>query len=269
MSSVVGIDQLQSIKIRLDFCGKKALVTGAAGGIGRSTSAAIAELGADVALVDINVEAAKTNADYLSRKYGVKAIAVQADVSDPSGVKEMMAAILREFGSVDLVHSNAGVIVSGDNGDLPYEKWKRLLDINLNGMFLVNQAVALWMRDNKRTGAVVNTASMSGHIINRTKNRHMVAYAASKAGVAHLTKGFAADFAKAGIRFNSISPGYMLSGIHDAIPQELLDVLAQDVPLGRFGTMDEIGGAVVFLLSDLATYITGADLLVDGGYTIW
>ena len=269
MSTVIPITELLPVKSRFSLEGRKALVTGAAGGIGRSVSSTLAELGADVALVDIKKEAAQQNAEYIADKFRVKTIALGCDVSDESQVNGMIAAAIREFGHVDAVHSNAGILVSGDNGDMPLADWKRMVDVNLTGMFLINQKAAQHMRDTGRGGAIVNTASMSAHIINRNPNRHMVAYTTTKGGVLHLTKAFAMDFCKYNVRVNSISPGYMYSGIHDNIPQERLDAVAQQVPMGRFGTMNEIGGIVAFLLSDHAGYITGADILVDGGHCVW
>jgi NAD(P)-dependent dehydrogenase (short-subunit alcohol dehydrogenase family) len=271
MGNVVYLNELESVKDRFTLAGKKAFVTGAAGGIGRSTAAAIAELGADIALVDMKLDVAQDNARYIADRYGVKTIAVAADVSDPASVDAMMATILQEFGRIDAVHSNAGVITPDDSGEMSVESWKHMIDVNLTGMFLVNKAVAVAMKSQGLGGAVVNTASMSGHIINYAPEpaRSGVAYCATKAGVMHLTKGMAMDFRKDGIRFNSISPGYMYSGIHDAIPQETLDAVAAEEPLGRFGSMNEIGGIVAFLLTDLASYITGADILVDGGHTVW
>ncbi len=222
-------------------------------------------------LADLRTEKAQENADYIGKKFNVKTLAVQADVSNPDSVKNLFDKTLKEFGVIDAVHSNAGITMPDDNGDMPYESWKKMVDINLNGMYLVNQAAAQIMRDSGRGGAIVNTASMSGHIVNRMPEglRHSICYTTTKAGVVHLTKSFAADFVKHNIRVNSISPGYMYSGIHDGAPQEMLDLVAKDAPMARFGSMDEIGGLVVFLASDLASFITGTDVLVDGGYCIW
>lgn len=184
----------------------------------------------------------------------------------------MMAEVLRAYGEVNFVHSNAGIISPDDNGDMPLESWNRMLGVNLTGMMLVDQAAAHQMKAQGKGGAVVNTASMSAHIVNEAHGegaRHSIGYTATKAGVLHLTKSFAMDFCRDHIRFNSISPGYMLSGIHDNIPQSYLDEIAKDTPMQRFGTMDEIGGLVAFLLSDLATFITGSDVLVDGGHCVW
>ena len=270
MDNIVELSQLASVKERFSMAGKKAIVTGAAGGIGRSTAAALADLGADVALVDIRTDLAAEYAEHISKKYGVQAFAASCDVTKEEDVDALIETVVQKFGTIDVVHSNAGAIGAGyDDGDIDFASWKRLMAINLDGMFLVNQKVCQYLRKEKKGGAIVNTASISGHVINRTEGRHSVCYPAAKAGVLHLTKGMAADFCKYGIRINSVSPGNMVSGIHAGIPEEAMDGMAGDCVMKRFGNMNGIGGAVAFLLSDLATYITGADLLVDGGYCIW
>ena len=211
-------------------------------------------------------------AEEINKRFGTHCIALRCDVSDPNSVSTMMAEVLRAYGEVNFVHSNAGIISPDDNGDMPLESWNRMLGVNLTGMMLVDQAAAHQMKAQGKGGAVVNTASMSAHIVNEAHGegaRHSIGYTATKAGVLHLTKSFAMDFCRDHIRFNSISPGYMLSGIHDNIPQSYLDEIAKDTPRQRFGTMDEIGGLVAFLLSDLATFITGSDVLVDGGHCVW
>ena len=269
MSFVVPIQELQSVKSQYSMEGRKALVTGAAGGIGRSVSAALADMGADVALIDVRKEEVEENAEYIAAKYGVKTVGLSCDVSDEAQVREMMMQVIGAFGFIDAVHSNAGILMPGDNGDMELEKWKRIVDVNLTGMFLINQKAAQHMRDSGRAGAIVNTASMSGHIVNRSLERHAIGYPTTKGAVLHLTKAMAMDFCKYNIRINSVSPGYMYSGIHDNIPQKRLDFVAEMVPMGRFGSMDEIGGIVTFLLSNSASYITGADILVDGGHCVW
>lgn len=270
MGTAVDIAKLKSVKDRFSFEGKCGFVTGAAGGIGRSTAAALAELGGRVALADINVEKAQENADEINKRFGTDCFAVKCDVTSKESVDAMMKEILSKTGEINFVHSNAGIIAGDDNGDMPLESWQKMVDVNLTGMMLVNQAAAHQMKAQGKGGAVVNTASMSGHIVNCAhERRHSICYTATKGGVLHLTKSFAVDFVKDNIRFNSISPGYMYSGIHDGIPQEVLDNIAHDTPMDRFGTMDEIGGLVAFLLSDLATFITGSDVLVDGGHCVW
>ena len=161
MGTAIDISHLRSIKDRFSFEGKKGFVTGAAGGIGRSTAAALAELGADVALVDINLERARQNAEEINKRFGTHCIALRCDVSDPNSVSTMMAEVLRAYGEVNFVHSNAGIISPDDNGDMPLESWNRMLGVNLTGMMLVDQAAAHQMKAQGKGGAVVNTASMS------------------------------------------------------------------------------------------------------------
>jgi NAD(P)-dependent dehydrogenase (short-subunit alcohol dehydrogenase family) len=262
------LKDLKSIKDRFSFAGKNAMITGGAGGIGRTVGAALAELGANIALVDIRKDMAQENADFLAKKFGVKTVAEECDVSSEAQVKDLFARLTKTFAHIDAVHSNAGILAKNDCGDIEFAEWEKIVKINLTGMFLINQASAHHMKG-IGGGAIVNTASMSAHIVNRSSRRHMLGYTSTKAAALHLTKSMAMDYVKDNIRVNSISPGYMLSGLHDDIPQEYLDALGAHVPMGRFGTMDEIGGLVVFLLSDLASYITGADVIVDGGYCVW
>lgn len=270
MGTAVEIADLKSIKERFSFAGKKGFVTGAAGGIGRSTAAALAELGGQVALVDINLEKAQENADEINKRFGTDCFGYKCDVTDQQAINKMIEDLVAKMGKIDFVHSNAGIIAGSDGVDMPKADWDKMVAVNLTGMMMIDQAAARQMKAQGHGGAIVNTASMSGHIVNNTHNGHAsICYTATKAGVMHLTKSFAIDYAPEGIRFNSVSPGYMLSGIHDGLPQELLDSVAVDNPLNRFGTMDEIGGLVAFLLSDLASFIIGSDVLVDGGHCIW
>lgn len=267
----LGLHELASIRDRFSFEGKKALITGAAGGFGYSVAAALAELGADVALVDLKGRQAGENAKQIAARFGRRAIALEADLSNPAAVSALFQSAADELGGLDAVHSNAGSHMSEiDNGDMPPQKWKQLVAANYTSMFLVNQAACNWMRDNHRPGALVNTASISGHIVNRGA-RHSVCYSSTKAAVLQMTKAFAMDYAQYGIRVNSVSPGVFVSGLHDNLVNRdaILTAVEKDVPLGRLGNLNELNGLVAFLLSDLATYITGADMIVDGGYTDW
>ncbi|MCD8349772.1 MAG: SDR family oxidoreductase [Planctomycetaceae bacterium] len=269
-SPVIPLEKLRSVKESYSLAGKTAVITGGAGGIGYAVSAAVAEMGAAVVLVDLRQDVAQRHADFIAGKFGVRAMSIECDVTDEQNVEEMFVAVAEAIGPVNLVHSNAGITISGgDNADMPIESWRRMVDVNLTSMFIVNRVAARLMRDRGEGGVIVNTASMSGHIVNRNPDRHLVAYTSTKAAVVHLTKAMAMDFHKDLIRVNSISPGYMYSGLHNHLPQERLDAMARDVPMGRFGSMNEIGGIVAFLFSENASYITGADLLVDGGYCCW
>ena len=270
-SEKFSVKEFTSVLQQYTLKGKKALVTGAAGGLGRSTAQAFAELGADVSLMDIpqKLEQLTSLAKNISDKYGVKAIVVTGDVSDEQSVKEFVAKTVDELGTIDVLHNNAGIIMLEDSADVELEKWNRMVGINLNGVMLVGRTVANVMIDHQHGGAIINTASMSGHIINRVDNEEYgFAYTTTKAAVLHLTRGMAANYIKHGIRVNSISPGVVISGIHDHIPVDMLESGAKDVPIKRFGTLDEIAGVVAFLATDLAGFMVGSDVLVDGGQCI-
>ena len=257
------IKEFSSMKELLNLKGKKALVTGAAGGIGRSSAKAMAELGADVALMDIpsRLEDLQRICMQIEETYQVKAVAVTGDVASEESVNAFIARTVEELGTIDIVHSNAGICLMDDSPDVPLEKWQKVMDINLTGMMLVCRAAANVMIAHGHGGSIINTASMSAHIFN---NRGF-SYAATKAGVMHMTKGMAAAYVQYGIRVNSISPGVILSGIHDNVPVQGMERMASLNYMKRFGTLDEIAGWVAVMASDLAGFMTGTDILVDGG----
>lgn len=270
MVKATDIKDLKSVKDQFTLKGKKILVSGATKGLGMAAAAAFAELGADVAIVGSHPSAkAEENAAYIAKKFGVRAITIYGDVSKKEDVDRVIETMLAEYGTIDALFSNAGVISSDDNGDMPLESWKRMLDINLTGMFLMDQAVANYMKAHGIKGSIVNTGSMSGHIVNHMDGRQMVCYTTTKAGVIHLTKSFAMDYAPVGIRVNCVSPGTFISGIHDGkVDEATMQKMAEGYPMGRFGTLDEIVGIIAFLMTDMASFITGADYLVDGGYSV-
>ncbi|MCI8598823.1 MAG: SDR family oxidoreductase [Lachnospiraceae bacterium] len=270
------IEELTPVKELFTLKGKVALITGAGGGIGRSTAYALASLGADVALMDISQkkELLEHNAKVIMEKNeGVKAICVYGDVADRASVQVFVDEVVERLGTIDVVHSNAG-IGGGDpelGCDISEKTWNRTIGINLTGVLNVDSVCAQVMRKHKHGGSIINTASMSGHIINKGDHgaRYMPDYAACKAAVIQLTKAQACDWVLDGIRVNSISPGIVLSGLHDGWPEEPLREAAKLIPMERFASLDEIGGVVAFLATDLSSYITGTDILIDGGYTIW
>lgn len=267
------IDHVKSVFDMISLKGKKAVITGGAGGIARATSAAFAELGADIALIDIPAQEneMEKNCTYLQEKFAVKAIPVYADVSSEKSVNDAFAVIEKELGTADIVFANAGVTCTGyDHVDITVETWNKMLDVNLTGVLLTDRAGAEMMKKHGHGGSIINTASMSGHIINRRPTLNaQVGYTTSKAGVLHLTKAMAINYADYGIRVNCISPGYIISGIHNTVKDEIIEYNASTVPIKRFGTLDEIVGGIVFLASDMSAYCLGTDLIVDGGYTIW
>ena len=261
-----------SIKALFTLEGKKCLVTGAAGGIGRSTAKAFAELGGDVCLVDVpqKEEALKELCASFTSDYGVKVIYAVGDVSDQDSVLACVNKADQAFGTIDVCHSNAGIILPGDNPDIPVEEFRRVLDINLVGMMMVSRACANIMKRDGHGGSIIHTASQSGHIVNSNwKSDFGYAYHVSKAGAWHLTHAMALEYIKYGIRVKINSPGFFLSGIHDPIPVSLMRNSVEKIPIGHFGRLQDIASVVAFLATDLAAFCVGTDIIVDGGETLY
>ncbi len=244
---------------RFSILSKKTVVTGSARGIGACVARAFAEAGADVALVDISPT--EGFADEL-RKKGVNVISVTADVTKKADVDDMVRQVTGAFGGIDILFNNAGICINERAEDMTEEAWNRIIDINLTGIFLVAQAVGRVMLEQGK-GAIINTASVAGHVTLRPQPQ--VGYNASKAGVLLLTRSLAGEWAKRGVRVNSISPGYILSDMTEKSPH--LAAWGEATPMGRLGNAEELVGAIIYLASDAASYTTGTDIAVDGGLT--
>lgn len=247
-------------KFRLE--GKKAFITGGARGIGKSVATAMAQWGADVAICDRNIALAEQTAKEIAL-LGVKTLAVEVDVTNPDSVNKMVETIVNNFGTIDIAFNNAGICENANAEDMTYESWKRVIDVNLTGVFLTAQAAGRVMIKNGG-GSIINTASMSGHIANCPQVQ--CGYNSSKAGVIMLTKSLAVEWAKHNIRVNCISPGYIgtdMTNVDDPLAPGWKAV----TPQGRLGSPDELQGAVVYLASDASTFTTGTDIVIDGGFT--
>ncbi|HOQ76031.1 MAG TPA: SDR family oxidoreductase [Thermoclostridium sp.] len=251
-------------KMRLD--GKKAFVTGGARGIGKSIAYALAEAGADVAIVDIDLAEAEKTAEQIARDTGRKCIAVSADVTDKEQVDRMIETVLKEFGRIDAAFCNAGICINAPAEEMTYEQWKKVIDINLTGVFLTAQAAGKVMIK-QGGGSIINTASMSAHIVNVPQPQ--CAYNASKAGVVQLTKSLAVEWALKGVRVNSISPGYIGTDLTLNSPtlKPLIEKWKEMSPLHRLGKPDELQAIAVYLAGDASSFTTGADFIVDGAFT--
>ncbi|MCD8363208.1 MAG: SDR family oxidoreductase [Lachnospiraceae bacterium] len=253
--------------------GKKCVITGAAGGIGRSTSKAFAELGGDVCLIDIPAKEERLQeiCSAIEKEFGVRAIYATGDVSDEESVLNCVEKAAADLGTIDVCHSNAGVVQLDNSPDVDVKEFKRILDINLVGMMLVSRACANIMKRGGHGGSIILTASQSGHIVNCDwkDGDFGYAYHVSKAGVLHLAHSMALDYIKYGIRVNSISPGVVLSGIHDPVPVKLMQSSLGKIPIGHFGYLQDIASTVAFLATDLSAFCVGTDIIVDGGETLY
>ena len=251
-----------------DLTGKVAIVTGGAQGLGLAMSQALANAGANLVIMDINLEKSKSEAEKIKTEYGVEALALQADVRKHKEVEEVVAKVVERFGKLDIFVNNAGICKNIKAEEMSLEDWQEVIDINLTGVFIGCQVAGRQMTK-QGYGSIINTASMSGSIVNVPQPQ--CSYNASKAGVMHLTKSLASEWAKHNIRVNSISPGYMKTAM---TAETLKTDVAKDywlylTPMQRPGLPHELGGAVVYLASDASSFMTGADLIIDGGYTVW
>jgi NAD(P)-dependent dehydrogenase (short-subunit alcohol dehydrogenase family) len=251
-------------KMRLD--GKAAYVTGGARGIGKSVATAFAEAGADVAIVDIDIEEAKKTAAQLAADTGVKTIAIKTDVTDEAQVNAMVKEVVDTFGKLDIAFNNAGICINVPAEEMTFAQWSKVININLNGVFLTAQAAGKVMLE-QGYGSIINTASMSGHIVNVPQPQ--CAYNASKAAVILLTKSMAVEWAKKNVRVNSISPGYIGTELitNDKSLTGLIGEWNAIAPLGRLGKPEELQSVCVYLAGDTSTFTTGSDIIVDGAFT--
>lgn len=254
-------DTAPQIDLNFPLNGKIAVVTGAASGIGAAVCDALTEKGATVAVLDLNAELAAAKAAEL----GGASKSFVCDVSQASSVETAIAGVLDTFGHIDIAVSSAGVVFLAPAEDLSLDYWDKTIDINLKGTFLFTQAVGRAMIAAGKGGKIVNLASQAGTV---AIEEH-VAYCASKFGVIGMSKTFAAEWGKYGICVNTISPTVVLTELgKKAWAGEKGENAKKRIPIGRFAYPQEIAAAAVFLVSNGADMINGADLLIDGGYTI-
>jgi len=262
--------------------GRSAIVTGGCGILGRVFCEHLAEAGAHVAVVDLNASQVASDAKRLQKKYGVKALGVVCDVSSPPSVRSMVQQVVKAFGSIEILLNNAASKSKNLSAffksfeDYSLEEWRSVMSVNVDGMFLVAQAVGKQMLRQKRSGSIIQTGSIYGilapdHRIyqgSRYKGRAIsspAVYSASKGAVGALTQYLAAYWADKGIRVNTLVPGGVQSGQNRTFVKRY----SERVPMKRMARAEELAGAVIYLASDRSSYVTGQTLVVDGGLSIW
>ena len=244
-----------------EFDGKVALVTGGSSGIGKATALGFARAGANVVIASRRVTEGEQTVHEICERGG-DAIFVKTDVSKASEVEGLMNQTIEFYGRLDYACNNAGTFVMGQLFELSEEEWDRTINANLKGIWLSLKYQIPIMLQQKR-GVIVNMASMSAII----GNPGVSIYSASKGGVVALTQSAAIEYAASGIRINAISPGVISTPMVDDIPTPLLEDIQSKHPMGRLGKPEEIANAVIWLCSDKASFVTGHNMVIDGGYT--
>ncbi|MCD5993508.1 SDR family oxidoreductase [Pseudomonas sp. CDFA 602] len=250
---------------RLD--GQVAFVTGAGSGIGQAIAVGLAQAGADVACFDLPASPGINSTVERISALGRRALALSGTVTDRTALDAAVARAEAELGELSVAVNCAGIANAQAAEELELQRWQTMLDINLTGIFLSCQAQAAVMLPRGK-GAIVNIASMSGSIVNR--GLLQAHYNASKAGVIHLSKSLAMEWADKGLRVNCISPGYTATPMNSR-PEvaEQVKIFEQTTPMGRMASVEEMVGPAIFLVTQASSFCTGVDLLVDGGFVCW
>ncbi|KAJ5046289.1 uncharacterized protein L3040_003536 [Drepanopeziza brunnea f. sp. 'multigermtubi'] len=259
------IPKTDSLAEMFSMKGKVAVVTGASGakGMGIEAARGLAEMGANLAITySSRPEGGEKNARELAEKYGVKVKAYKCDVGNWEEVSSFVAEVIKEFGKIDAFVANAGRTADAGVLDGTVEAWNEVIKTDLNGTFHCAKAVGAHFKE-RGSGSFVITASMSGHIANFPQEQ--TSYNVAKAGCIHMARSLANEW-RGFARVNSISPGYIDTGLSDFVPKDTQDLWKSMIPMGRDGEAKELKGAYVYLCSDASTYTTGADLIIDGGY---
>lgn len=255
----IAVDKIGAVSQR--FLGKTAIVTGAASGIGAATAMLLAHEGAKVCIADIDDDKGAAVRDALPPG---SAMYINADVGSDAGFTQLADAVIARFGAIDILVNNAAAGAIGRVADVTTEEWLRVINITLHSVFRGSRAVIPGMIA-RGGGAIVNVASVSGV----AGDYGTPSYNAAKAGVINLTRNMGIDYAKDGIRVNTVCPGVVNTPAAAVLTPHVLEALCQSIPMGRIAQPIEIARAIAFLASDDASYITGTALLVDGGTTAW
>ena len=249
-------------QFRLD--GKVAIITGGSKGLGLAMAEGLASAGGSVALVSRNIDEATAAAEQVAREYGVRAIGIAADVTDNDAVKRMVDRTIGQLGRIDILINNAGINIRGPIDELTYDEFRKVQEINVSGPWLCARAVTPLLKAQK-WGRIINLASTLGVVglANRTP------YATSKGAVVQFTRALGLELAPFNITCNAICPGPFLTAMNEPIAhtEEAKKFIVGAVALNRWGKLEEIQGAAIFLSSDASSFVTGSLLTVDGGWT--
>jgi len=250
-----------------DLTGRTAVVTGAGRGLGRAMSLALAEAGADVAIPDIDGASAERVAKEIESK-GRRSLSITTDVTDPAQVDAMAQRVMQAWGHIDILVNNAGINIRKPILELTLEEWEAVYRVNLKAVFLCSRRIAREMIQRKY-GKIINIASLASVMILMTLD--MSPYYVTKAGVVQFTKAAASEWARHGIRVNAISPGWIITELNKHVWEDPVGskIRLDHTPMGRVGEPEELAGTVIYLASAASDYVTGQNLVVDGGYTVW
>ena len=243
----------------MDFIGKKALITGSGSGIGKAIALMLADMGADIVINDVSSKKGLKTVDEILNK-NRRAVFSNADVVKEEEVKKMFESAAADLGGIDILVNNAGITKDALIMDMSVEQWDQVMDVNLRGVFLCSKYAAKMMSE-QNSGKIINVSSASGLM----GNVGQVNYTASKGGVIALTKTLAKELARFNITVNAVAPGYIRTPMTKTVPEKVETYIIGQIPLGRPGEAEEVANAIAFLASDMADYITGHVLSVNGG----
>lgn len=247
--------------------GKVALVIGGHGEIARAIASTLADRGANVVLAARKVSACRELAEELAQQFGVQTLALACDVSNEDEVRATVDAVVDAFGGLDILVNNAGTSWSGAVEDMPLAGWQKCIEVNLTGSFIAARQAARVMSA-ADGGCIIFVASVGGLMSYPPSVAQIVPYTTSKAAIIHLTRDLAAQWAERGIRVNAIAPGQIKSGLTLTVPEKTINVIREKIPMGRLGQPYELCGAIAYLASPAASYVTGQTLVIDGGLTL-
>jgi 2-dehydro-3-deoxy-D-gluconate 5-dehydrogenase len=248
-----------------DLTGKIAMITGASRGLGRAMAIGMAQAGATVVAIGRDKAALEETADAIDLQGGNSKI-LRLDICDDQAIQEMMDTVMASFGRIDILVNNAGVSAMNRTSEISKAEWNRIIDTNLNAVFVISKAVGEQMIA-RRQGNIVNIASVLG----KMASNRALHYCASKAAIMHMTRALALEWAAYNIRVNCIAPGFFKTEMTKVQQEDdrHRTFLINKIPLRRLGEPEEIIGSVLFLSSDASKYVTGSTVFVDGGYSIW